>query len=176
MFARLGGQIRRGVSVIFKTSAFYVIPAACTLHTVFSYVGEITPSVGASMLPTLNMEGDALAVWRFGNWRKNIQPGDLVIFISPNDPHRRAVKRVLGLGGDTICIDPTKKEKLEYLQIPNGYLWLQGDNHSNSTDSRTYGPIPMSLVSGKVVARAWPWPCLINNGMEIVPGRFSSAS
>ncbi|KAJ2381137.1 hypothetical protein GGI05_006081 [Coemansia sp. RSA 2603] len=117
------------------------------------------------------MNGDVLAIWRFGNWRQGIRTGDIVIFISPNDPHRRAVKRVLGVAGDTVCVDPTI-DMQEYIQIPPGYVWLQGDNHSNSTDSRTYGPIPVSLLRGRVLGCVWPSPRWLKNGVEIVPGKF----
>lgn len=37
-----------------------------------------------------------------------------------------------------------------FLQIPRGHLWLVGDNPENSTDSRSYGPVPVGLVRGKV--------------------------
>lgn len=39
------------------------------------------------------------------------------------------------------------------LQVPQGHVWLQGDNVVNSTDSRNYGPVPAALVKGKVVYR-----------------------
>jgi signal peptidase I len=40
--------------------------------------------------------------------------------------------------------------------IPDGYIWLEGDNALNSSDSRHYGPVPASLIVGRVVARIWP--------------------
>ena len=41
----------------------------------------------------------------------------------------------------------------KYIRIPKGYVWLAGDNMSNSTDSREYGPVPVGLIKGKVLAR-----------------------
>ena len=41
-------------------------------------------------------------------------------------------------------------------QVPDGYMWLEGDNQHNSTDSRNYGPVPMALLRGRVAARVWP--------------------
>jgi len=42
------------------------------------------------------------------------------------------------------------------IRVPSGHLWLEGDNPDNSTDSRTYGPVPAALVRGTVVAKLWP--------------------
>lgn len=35
-------------------------------------------------------------------------------------------------------------------QIPQGMVWLEGDNPFNSTDSRNYGPVPLALIKGIV--------------------------
>lgn len=43
-----------------------------------------------------------------------------------------------------------------HIRIPRGYVWIAGDNMSNSTDSRVYGPVPIGLVKGKVLAKIWP--------------------
>jgi len=42
------------------------------------------------------------------------------------------------------------------MEIPRGHIWLQGDNVDRSKDSRSYGPVPYALVTGKVVAQVWP--------------------
>lgn len=39
------------------------------------------------------------------------------------------------------------------MQVPQGHVWLQGDNTLNSTDSRHYGPVPYALLSAKAVAK-----------------------
>ena len=59
---------------------------------------------------------------------------------------------------------------LKINQIPEGHCWIAGDNAPASRDSRDYGPIPLALVKGKVIARIWPpnqfkW---ITNGLEPV--------
>ncbi|KAI8326253.1 LexA/Signal peptidase [Martensiomyces pterosporus] len=132
----------------------------------------MTPSQGPSMLPTLNMAGDILLIERLPGWRNRLRVGDIVTFTSPLNPERRAVKRLLAVEGDTICVDPTK-DRLAFVQIPKGYVWLQGDNYSNSTDSRTYGPIPVSLLRGRVLACIWPSTRLLRNNAEAIPGRFT---
>jgi hypothetical protein len=42
-------------------------------------------------------------------------------------------------------------------RVPDGAVWLQGDNLSNSMDSRGYGAVPIGLIRGKVVARLYPF-------------------
>lgn len=40
--------------------------------------------------------------------------------------------------------------------IPEGRLWVMGDNRGNSADSRVFGPIPQDTVVGRAVVRVWP--------------------
>jgi signal peptidase I len=40
--------------------------------------------------------------------------------------------------------------------VPPDTLWVMGDNRSNSSDSRSFGPIPQSTVVGRAFARVWP--------------------
>lgn len=44
--------------------------------------------------------------------------------------------------------------RLEY--VPQGHVWLEGDNASNSTDSRAYGPVPLAMVRGRVFLKVRP--------------------
>lgn len=37
-------------------------------------------------------------------------------------------------------------------------MWIEGDNPQNSVDSRSYGPVPVGTIQGRVVARVWPLP------------------
>jgi len=50
----------------------------------------------------------------------------------------------------------TNAKKTEYVTVPDGHVWLQGDNERNSTDSRDYGPVPMEMLRGRVFAKVWP--------------------
>jgi signal peptidase I len=95
------------------------------------------------------------------------------------------VKRVIGVGGDEVkCCDQqgrvtvngvplNEKSYLAAGQKPSeirfdvkvkpGYLWVQGDNRSNSADSRVHlgdpggGQVPVSDVVGKTFAVVWPF-------------------
>jgi len=43
------------------------------------------------------------------------------------------------------------------LQVPEGHCWVVGDNLPYSRDSRHFGPMPMALIRGKVVAKVLPF-------------------
>jgi signal peptidase I len=47
--------------------------------------------------------------------------------------------------------------RIRMVKVPRGHCWLAGDNQGFSRDSRHYGPVPLGLVTGKVVWRVWPW-------------------
>jgi inner membrane protease subunit 1 len=42
-------------------------------------------------------------------------------------------------------------------QVPKGHCWVVGDNMPYSRDSRHFGPLPMALIKGKVIAKVFPW-------------------
>ncbi|KAI9308911.1 peptidase S24/S26A/S26B/S26C [Cunninghamella echinulata] len=114
------------------------------------------------MLPTFNMTGDVVLVEHISQRFKALEHGDVVICVSPAVPGRLVLKRIIGLPGDNICVDPTVPER-KYIDVPKGHVWVGGDNLSNSTDSRAYGPVAMGLIRGKAIARAWPIRMIRNN-------------
>ncbi|KAL7418839.1 hypothetical protein Q5752_006523 [Cryptotrichosporon argae] len=186
-------------------TAVRTVQILALLHLVTTDLIEVRDTTGFSMLPTLHHAGDRvlvlpLAYW--GPWGRRPARGELVVAVAPNDPRATVCKRVVGLAGDLIEIEPRRddatwtaitdevddvrgaqagreggarrrariKERKtdsegrhvrragegKYVRVPKGSVWLAGDNMSNSTDSRAYGPVPLALIRGRVVARIWP--------------------
>lgn len=110
------------------------------------------------MLPTMSTHGEAILENRFSFFRHgaaSLHRGSMITFHSPLSPSRVVCKRIIGLPGDIVCVDPTglKAPSTEHAVVPKGHIWVAGDNASWSTDSRDYGPVPMGLVRGHMFAR-----------------------
>ena len=144
-------------------------------HFTLSNIGTITPTSGPSMLPTISVRGDIIYTNKFYARGNRIKVGDLVDFKHPMVVGEQGCKRVMGLGGDfvwdwgegrgrmiQVCFCSVfwgwggEKRWLTGMQVPEGHCWLLGDNLSASRDSRTYGPLPLALIKGKVTAKIWP--------------------
>lgn len=106
------------------------------------------------MLPTMALSGELVIESHLGSPQK-FKRGDLAIFVSPMEPGRRVCKRIIGLPGDIVCVDPTGlvAPSTEHVVVPKNHFWMSGDNAAFSRDSRTYGPVSMSLVRGRMIAR-----------------------
>ena len=106
------------------------------------------------MLPTMEANGELILELKCVNVNK-LKRGDLVTYISPIDPTRPVCKRITGLPGDVVCVDPTGvyAPSTEHVVVPRNHLWVTGDNLSWSRDSREYGPLPMGLVRGRLTLR-----------------------
>lgn len=125
----------------------------------------IQPSIvdGDSMYPTLH-NGDKLILWKLGD----LEHGDVIVFDSHDTQNNKYVKRVIATEGDHIVItdgtvtlndvildEPYINEK-EFrgdvdLVIPEGQIYVLGDNRNHSNDSRGFGPVKLDDVDGKVV-------------------------
>ena len=149
------------INSIGKTAS-YAVRAVCFLHITHSYVYEFTETRGESMLPTLAAQNDYVhAVKKFKDG-KGCKVGDCIVALKPTDPDHRVCKRITGMPGDLVLVDPSvdvEKEGIDedepfksYIKVPKGHVWVTGDNLSHSLDSRTYNSIPMGLIKGKIVA------------------------
>jgi nickel-type superoxide dismutase maturation protease len=86
------------------------------------------------MAPTL-LPGDRLLVERLTYGRRPPRAGDVVLAFDPRAPERELIKRVHAAGPD---------------------LDLRGDAPDASTDSRTFGAMPVSRVQWRAAFRYWP--------------------
>ncbi|MDA8353687.1 MAG: signal peptidase I [Firmicutes bacterium] len=94
--------------------------------------------------------------------------------------HNRWLKRVIGRPGDTLefkdnivyrngqllkepylkdaTTPPPSDEDMHKLTVPEGHVFVMGDNRHNSQDSRAIGPIPIDHVLGKMIFQMEGWP------------------
>lgn len=159
-----------------------------------------------SMEPTM-LVNDKILVQKVSYWGGDVKRGDVVVFDDPggwlsaedskhaSNPIQKAletvglfptgghlIKRVIGVGGDTIAcctdgkltvngkeitepylLDESATKALTFkVIVPKGHLWVMGDNRGNSSDSRAHmgdpggGFISDDGVVGKAWLRVWP--------------------
>jgi len=109
------------------------------------------------MKPTFNDSSIAL-VDRFYYKIVGLKKGDIIVATSPIDPKTQICKRILYLPGEVKQIE--NEFFTEHMRIPENHVWIEGDNKSNSFDSRNHGPLPMELIQGKIVYSLFPWKSL----------------
>ena len=143
-------------SLSLKSPAGILFWGFLTTHLILEHIASIRVCHGPSMLPTLNLTGDAVLILRWYRRGHAVKPGDLVSFVHPMHRHERAIKRVIGMPGDWVLRDTPGQGEGVLVQVPQGHCWVVGDNLGWSRDSRHYGPLPLALVRGRVVARLWP--------------------
>lgn len=159
-----------------------------------------------SMRETLEIN-DRILVQKVSYWFGDVQRGDIVVFDDPANWLGREdgqtagnaitrglatiglypsgghlVKRVIGVGGDTVecedgdvLVNGTVLVEDDYVtlprqacagswsvEVPDGRIWVMGDNRNQSADSRVHigdpggGAIPVDDVVGKVFVVVWP--------------------
>jgi len=113
------------------------------------------------------------------------QRDDVIVFIYPVDESKDFIKRVIGLPGDKIEImdnqikingepfrdshgfyssrpgGPSKsldKRHFGPVTVPQGHLFVMGDNRDHIYDSRFWGFVPLQSVKGKAFIVYWSWP------------------
>lgn len=134
------------------------VVSAASVLVLREYVVDVTACKGPSMLPTLREQGDyvlALKATVFAPPRT----GDVVIARSPTDGKQLIVKRIMAMPGELMSPEfrtPVGPRRGRTFAVPDGFVWLQGDNATNSVDSRTYGLVPIENVRAMVVGRVLP--------------------
>lgn len=138
------------------------------------FIVELYVVDGPSMQPTLRSE-ERLVVNKFIYRFREPERGEVLVFRYPRDPSRDFIKRVIAIPGDTIEIKDGRvfvnqqllnepyilnKTKGDYplSTIPEGHIFVMGDNRGNSEDSRfqDVGFVPYNLIKGKAVMIFWP--------------------
>lgn len=146
-------------------AAGWIARVGCMVHLCKENVVEVQSASGPSMLPTFNVTGEFFLISKVG--LNDIAVGDVVTAVHPHDPVERIAKRVIGLAGDVVCVDPTlPSAQQRWIKVPQGHAWLCGDNLAHSLDSREWGPLPLALVRGKIVAKVWPEYVALKNPMK----------
>lgn len=143
----------------------YLARAFAFGHLVSVSYYEFKLTGGESMLPTLNTQWDYVHLSKVYKFGRGVQMGDIIVLAKPTEPEERVVMRITGMPGDIIIIDPSndsigvdyneKKNRAsfdKYIKVPEGHVWVTGDNLLYSLDSRTYSALPMALIKGKIIA------------------------
>ncbi len=124
-----------------------------------------------SMKPTLQ-PGEFVLVNKIAYKIGKPQVGDIIVFHYPRNPVEDYIKRVIGLPGDTVTVinntvsvngtvldEPYIAAEPNYQGtwvVPADQLFVLGDNRNQSSDSHSWGFVPMNLVVGKALFVYWP--------------------
>ncbi|GMY06681.1 chloroplast processing peptidase-like [Fagus crenata] len=139
------------------------------LWSMFSEIRCITSS---SMFPTLRVH-DRVIIEKASYYIKSPAVRDIVTFQDPTQKHGDKeqivfIKRIVAKAGDLVQVDdgwlyvngiaqkedfiaepPTYKSNLTY--VPEGHVYVLGDNRNNSYDSHVWGPLPVKNIVGRSV-------------------------
>lgn len=148
---------------------------------------------GSSMSPTFET-GNYLIIdqlsYTFG---ATPERGDVIVFQYPKDPDKFFIKRVIGLPNETVRIQNGKvtidnNDLLQPLPLNEPYIvshsqdnlsttlgedeyFVLGDNRSGSSDSRSWGPLPEDLITGRAYLRLFPL-----TDLQVLPGAYGYPS
>ena len=151
-----------------------IVVAVALAMFIRTFIVELYVVDGPSMRPTLESE-ERLVVNKFVYRFRVPEKGEVLVFQYPRDPSRDFIKRVIATPGDTIEIHEGRvlvndqlltedyileKTRSEFpkMTVPEGRIFVMGDNRNNSEDSRfaDVGFVPYDLIKGKAVLVFWP--------------------
>ncbi len=151
-----------------------VIAALVVITILFTFAFRVVNVDGSSMKPTLHNK-DKIVVSTVGY---EPQRGDIVVISETENMNEPLVKRIIAVGGDTVDINFTtgvvtvngNEENYTHelttqqfdiafpITVPEGTVFVLGDNRGNSLDSRStrVGCVDERLIVGKVLFRFFP--------------------
>lgn len=166
-----------------RTAASLLIMVAAVVGITFflrTFVFSAYEIPSGSMEETI-MTGDLVFTEKVSYYTGSPKQGDIVTFDDPLVSNRTLIKRVVATGGQTVNLvdgkvvvdgveldepytegkrsDPFAKTAVSIsypYTVPEGCLWVMGDNRTNSQDSRYFGAIDASTVTGHAVFTYWP--------------------
>lgn len=126
---------------------------------------------GSSMEPNLH-HGEFVIVSKINYRLGEPQRGDVVVFDFPRNITQEYIKRVIGLPGEEIRVEGGRlyidgvalDEPYLIMEphyegewvVPEGSLFVLGDNRNNSSDSHNWGTVPMENIVGEALLVYWP--------------------
>lgn len=167
---------------VFRTVVSIVISVAIILALSWlmrSFVFQAYQIPSGSMEQTI-MEGDLVFAEKVSFYFREPEPGDIVTFDSTDGSEKVLIKRCIATEGqvidvkdDKVYVDgvpldepytlgkptrPLSSETVTYpYTVPEGCIWVMGDNRTNSTDSRAFGAVPVDSVIARGVFIYWPF-------------------
>lgn len=159
-----------------KTRGFWrdMLETILMAVVLFLLLNAITSRVrvyNVSMQPTLH-EGNLLVVNKLAYKLGEPKRGDIIVFHYQGTVTEDYIKRVIGLPGDTVDIgngvvrvngqaitEPYLAELPGYTgtwKVPEGELFVLGDNRNRSSDSHDWGFVKQEWVVGKAILVYWP--------------------
>ena len=155
----------------FLTETLQTIILAVVLYFLIDSVIARVRVENISMLPTLQ-PGEFILVNKMAYKLGQLKGGDIVIFHFPQDPREDYIKRVIGVPGDTITVqggkvyvnnrpltEPYISAPPQYTgswTVPADQLFVLGDNRNQSSDSHSWGYVPLENLVGKALVVYWP--------------------
>ncbi len=149
---------------------------------------------GFSMRPTLQ-DGEYILVNKLAYKLGEPKRGDIIVFIFPVNPAEDLIKRIIGIPGDTVTIkdgvltvngavvnEPYINAPPAYngtWQVPEGNLFVLGDNRNDSRDSHQWGLLPIQNVIGRSVLIYWPpeeWQIIRHLNEDNIPKSAAQAA
>jgi signal peptidase I len=164
----LAGFLLRTLRELVET----VLPAVLIALFINAFLAQATVVRGQSMEPTL-YDNERVIVEKI-SYRLTGGPrrGDVVV-LRLEGAHDMLIKRVVALPGETVAVQggqvfvdgmplteawAVRQGGPDYppTLVPEGHIFVMGDNRSHSNDSRSFGPVPLKDVIGHAIFVYWP--------------------